>query len=134
MLLGLTADPALGALKYGVFSILGGLRWHASKCSALLRSNEQLCCAAIGGTDRRESIRCDVPLTAIRADDVLDATVCTDDAWEAVHKARPRARLLCRACAQPMHAKLSPIGTRFFAHDRKVPDCPQPEKPLFTAS
>jgi competence protein CoiA len=55
---------------------------------------------------------------------MIDATACTDRDWEAVHKVSPRAPLRCRACAHPMHAKVSPRGTRFFAHDRKVPDCP----------
>lgn len=64
-----------------------------------------------------------MPLTATCADDVIDATACTDTAWDAVYKTRPRALLHCRACEQPMHAKLSPLGTRFFAHDRQVPHC-----------
>lgn len=64
-----------------------------------------------------------MPLTATYASDVIDATACTDTAWDAVYKTRPRALLHCRACEQAMHAKLSSRGTRFFAHDRKVPHC-----------
>jgi hypothetical protein len=65
-----------------------------------------------------------VPLTATCADQVIDATACDDAAWEMIYKVRPRAVLLCRACAQQMHAKVSARATRFFAHDRRVPECP----------
>ncbi|WP_369252116.1 competence protein CoiA family protein [Streptomyces sp. R41] len=40
-----------------------------------------------------------------------------------IHRARPRAPLRCPACAEPMHAKVSPRGLRFFAHDQLNPDC-----------
>ena len=67
-----------------------------------------------------------MPLTALHdgGDEVLDATACSDRHWATVHKVSPRVSLRCRACGHPMHAKVSPRGTRFFAHDRKVPDCP----------
>jgi hypothetical protein len=67
-----------------------------------------------------------MPLTALHGsgDDVIDATACSDRDWAAVHRVSPRAPLRCRACARLMHAKVSPRGTRFFAHDRKVADCP----------
>ena len=65
-----------------------------------------------------------MPLTAEHGGDVVDATACSDAAWAAIYKTRPRALLLCRACAHAMHAKLSPRATRFFAHDRTVADCP----------
>jgi len=68
-----------------------------------------------------------VPLTAQHADaGVLDATVDPlgeDMPWEAIHRARPRAPLTCRECGHRLHAKLSPKGLRFFAHDRAAPDC-----------
>lgn len=68
-----------------------------------------------------------VPLTANHADSgVLDAT--TDPLgegmpWEAIHRARPRAPLTCRECGHGLHAKVSPTGLRFFAHDRSAPAC-----------
>nr|WP_024127722.1 competence protein CoiA family protein [Streptomyces sp. F12]AHE40486.1 Competence coiA family protein [Streptomyces sp. F12] len=45
-------------------------------------------------------------------------------AWEAVDRARPRPALACTHCGRPMHAKVSPRGGRFFAHDRRFPACP----------
>ncbi|MGW8702348.1 competence protein CoiA family protein [Streptomyces eurythermus] len=44
-------------------------------------------------------------------------------AWEAVYRARPRPALACTQCGGPMHAKVSPRGGRFFAHDRRSPAC-----------
>lgn len=68
-----------------------------------------------------------MPLTAQHADaGVLDATVDPlgeGAPWEAIHRARPRAPLTCRECGHGLHAKLSPKGLRFFAHDRAAPTC-----------
>jgi competence protein CoiA len=68
-----------------------------------------------------------VPLTAQHVDaGVLDATadpLGEGVPWEAIHRARPRAPLTCRECGHGLHAKLSPKGLRFFAHDRAAPDC-----------
>jgi len=68
-----------------------------------------------------------VPLTAQHADvGVLDATtdpVGGDLDWSAIHRARPRAPLCCRECGHGLHAKLSPKGLRFFAHDAAAPNC-----------
>jgi competence protein CoiA len=65
-----------------------------------------------------------MPLTAVRPDDtVLDATVCTLEAWNRVHRAAPRADLRCRDCGGRLHAKVSPLGNRFFAHDDRQTDC-----------
>lgn len=57
---------------------------------------------------------------------VLDATVDPlgeGVLWAAIHRARPRAPLACRECGHGLHAKLSPRGLRFFAHDRGAPTC-----------
>lgn len=57
---------------------------------------------------------------------VLDATtdpLVRDLAWSAVHRARPRVPLTCRECGHGLHAKLSPKGLRFFAHDSAAPAC-----------
>ncbi|MFJ8073114.1 competence protein CoiA family protein [Streptomyces sp. NPDC096176] len=40
-----------------------------------------------------------------------------------MHRARPRVALACPECAHPVHAKVSPRGTRFFAHDSAAPTC-----------
>jgi competence protein CoiA len=68
-----------------------------------------------------------VPLTAQHASaGVLDATVDPlgeGVPWEAIHRARPRAPLTCRECGHGLHAKVSPKGLRFFAHDRAAPTC-----------
>ena len=68
-----------------------------------------------------------MPLTAQHAQaGVLDATVDPlgeDMPWEAIHRARPRAPLTCRECGHGLHAKLSPRGLRFFAHNRAAPAC-----------
>jgi hypothetical protein len=65
-----------------------------------------------------------MPLTAALGDELIDATACSDDAWRALHRARPRPTLTCRACSHPMHAKVSTRGLRFFAHDRERANCP----------
>lgn len=68
-----------------------------------------------------------MPLTAQHAAaGVLDATVDPlgeGTPWEAIHRVRPRAPLTCRECGHGLHAKLSPKGLRFFAHDRAAPTC-----------
>ena len=65
-----------------------------------------------------------MPLTA-RLDrvELLYATCISDEAWAAIHDVRPRPNLHCRDCATRMHAKVSPTGLRFFAHDRKAVNC-----------
>ncbi|WP_102922431.1 competence protein CoiA [Streptomyces noursei] len=71
-----------------------------------------------------------MPLTAHLADrGLLDATLpelgCSAAVpWESIYRTRPRATLTCRDCDQPMHAKISHRGARFFAHDRRSPHCP----------
>ncbi|MFI1386328.1 competence protein CoiA family protein [Embleya sp. NPDC020886] len=50
--------------------------------------------------------------------------------WEEVHVARPRAPLTCPACAHGSHAKISPRGLRFFAHDPGAPCCRLAEESL----
>jgi competence protein CoiA len=45
-------------------------------------------------------------------------------AWDLVHKVRPRVALRCRECGHGVHAKISPRGLRYFAHDPgRPPDC-----------
>lgn len=70
-----------------------------------------------------------MPLTAQHPElGLLDAS--TDalregaDVWPQVYKTRPRAPLTCRGCGQGLHAKISPGGLRFFAHDAAQSDCP----------
>ncbi len=66
-----------------------------------------------------------MPLTAIGAhSQLLDSTCCDSDTWAGIHKVHPRAELSCRDCDTPMHAKVSPSGLRFFAHDSLQPGCP----------
>ena len=66
-------------------------------------------------------------MTAQHADvGILDATtdpLGADLPWSAVHRVRPRAPLSCRECGHGLHAKLSPRGLRFFAHDPAAPEC-----------
>lgn len=71
-----------------------------------------------------------MPLTACLGNELLDATV--DDlgltnqgfSWADVYRRRPAAELSCRACSGRMTAKVSKLGTRFFAHHRRPEDCP----------
>lgn len=66
-----------------------------------------------------------MPLTALGADtNLIDATTVSIEAWSTIHRVRPRAILSCRGCGEPMVAKVSSRGMRFFAHDRVSPDCP----------
>jgi hypothetical protein len=68
-----------------------------------------------------------MPLTArLQGHGTLDATLDALGcglAWEAVYRARPRSALACTDCGLSMHAKVSGRGGRFFAHDRRSPDC-----------
>jgi len=65
-----------------------------------------------------------MPLTALVAENLLDATSCTDEEWTQVHRTRPSALLTCRGCGGSMHAKKSRRGLRFFAHDQLQEHCP----------
>jgi len=70
--------------------------------------------------------RC-MPLVARGLGRLLDATM--DDlgvgiSWSGIHRSRPRVLLVCAACAGSMHAKVSPRGLRFFAHDAARKECP----------
>lgn len=66
-----------------------------------------------------------MPLTALNADGhVVDASDVEDATWLQVHRVRPRPALTCRGCSGALHAKVSPAGLRFFAHDRKMSICP----------
>lgn len=69
-----------------------------------------------------------MPLTALLGEVTLDSTL--GDAlgdgvqWEDVHRVRPRPQLTCRGCEGSLHAKRSPAGLKFFAHDTQSSDCP----------
>lgn len=66
-----------------------------------------------------------MPLTAILDGSVpMDATRIDAAGWAGVHDVRPRRDLRCRECGARMHAKSSPAGLRFFAHDRADSACP----------
>lgn len=69
-----------------------------------------------------------MPLTAVHADHGrLDATLNdlgSGIGWEQLHRTRPRPPLRCRSCGSSMHAKVSHLGARFFAHDSAAPSCP----------
>ncbi|MGW0670677.1 competence protein CoiA [Streptomyces sp. NPDC002746] len=43
--------------------------------------------------------------------------------WTAIHRTRPRVVMTCPECVHPLHAKVSPHGLRFFAHDPGSPTC-----------
>ena len=59
-----------------------------------------------------------------RVDATLDDLGC-GWAWAQIHRSRPRVGLACQRCEYPVHAKVSPAGLRFFAHDpQRRQDCP----------
>lgn len=64
-----------------------------------------------------------MPLTANCRENIIDATICSDDEFSRVYRVRPRAPLRCRECGAPVHAKESRYGLRFFAHDPKTSGC-----------
>jgi hypothetical protein len=66
-----------------------------------------------------------MPLACLDDNDgLLDSTALSDADWAGVHRVTPRARLVCRFCETRMQAKVSKGGLRFFAHDRRTPECP----------
>jgi hypothetical protein len=69
-----------------------------------------------------------MPLTAVHPSaGVLDATLTdlgVELAWEVIHRPKVPVGLTCRGCESPLHAKVSPTGLHFFAHNREVSDCP----------
>ncbi|MEU6370858.1 hypothetical protein ABZ876_35365 [Streptomyces sp. NPDC046931] len=72
--------------------------------------------------------------TAVRAErGGLDASLpdlgCGWD-WSAIHRVRPPVPLACRECGHGMHAKVSPLGLRFFAHAPGAPTCTLVEEPM----
>ncbi|MEU5476788.1 competence protein CoiA family protein [Streptomyces mirabilis] len=50
--------------------------------------------------------------------------------WSAIHRVRPPAPLACRECGHGMHAKVSPLGLRFFAHVHGAPTCTLAEESM----
>lgn len=68
-----------------------------------------------------------VPLTCLHPDrGLLDATAADLGVglrWSDLHRAKPRAALTCRACGGAMAAKVSKLGTPFFAHVRRPDEC-----------
>lgn len=64
-----------------------------------------------------------MPLTAVCGDDVIDATIYSDDEFLRVLRVRPPALLHCRECGSFVHAKVSKYGLRFFIHARQQSDC-----------
>jgi hypothetical protein len=68
-----------------------------------------------------------MPLVAQGLGGLIDATRADLDlgvSWQSIHRVRPRVTLGCPACGGSMHAKVSPRGLRFFAHDAACRDCP----------
>ncbi|MFC4065058.1 competence protein CoiA family protein [Actinoplanes subglobosus] len=68
-----------------------------------------------------------MPLVALGLGGLIDATradLGVGVAWESIYRVRPRVALNCDACGESMHAKVSTLGLRFFAHDAARPDCP----------
>jgi competence protein CoiA len=57
-----------------------------------------------------------------RVDATLPDLGC-GQSWEVVHRARPRVAIDCPQCGHGLHAKVSPLGLRFFAHDPNAPQC-----------
>lgn len=67
-----------------------------------------------------------MPLVAQGPAGLIDATLADSGsaAWKEIYRARPRVQLTCPACGGCMHAKVSPRGLRFFAHDASRRVCP----------
>ncbi|MEU8001822.1 hypothetical protein AB0B66_11720 [Catellatospora sp. NPDC049111] len=68
-----------------------------------------------------------MPLVALGLGGSLDATQADlgrGVSWHDVYRVRPRAELTCPACSGAVHAKVSRLGLRFFAHDSAGRPCP----------
>ncbi|WP_157411502.1 hypothetical protein [Actinoplanes rectilineatus] len=68
-----------------------------------------------------------MPLVARGFGGLIDATLAdlgVGASWQSIHRVRPRVPLTCAACGASMHAKVSPRGLRFFAHDAAREQCP----------
>ncbi|MCX4597205.1 competence protein CoiA family protein [Streptomyces sp. NBC_01549] len=50
--------------------------------------------------------------------------------WAAIHRVRPPAPLACPECGHGMHAKVSSLGLRFFAHTPGAPTCALAEESM----
>lgn len=50
--------------------------------------------------------------------------------WGAVHRVRPPAPLICPECGHGMHAKVSRLGLRYFAHSPGSPTCTLAEESM----
>lgn len=50
--------------------------------------------------------------------------------WSAIHRVQPSAPLECQECGHGMHAKVSPLGLRFFAHAPGAPTCTLAEESM----
>lgn len=65
-----------------------------------------------------------MPLTALGAQgQVIDSTEKDDEVWVLIHRVKPPAVLTCRECGTEMSAKVSKLGTRFFAHHPSDVEC-----------
>jgi hypothetical protein len=69
-------------------------------------------------------MREDLPQTAENDGNEIDATTCSDQIWSAIHCCTPPVKVKCRECGQPMTAKNSKLGNRFFSHVVERPECP----------
>ncbi|GIH20704.1 competence protein CoiA family protein [Rugosimonospora africana] len=68
-----------------------------------------------------------MPLVAEGLGGLIDATLPDlglGASWQDIYRMRPRVPLVCQACRGSLHAKVSPRGLRFFAHDAARRDCP----------
>ncbi|MEN2424364.1 competence protein CoiA family protein [Streptomyces rimosus] len=50
--------------------------------------------------------------------------------WTAIHRVRPPVPLTCPECGHGMHAKVSSLGLRFFAHTPGAPTCTLAEESM----
>ncbi|MEV8034664.1 competence protein CoiA [Streptomyces sp. NPDC086182] len=50
--------------------------------------------------------------------------------WDAIHRVRPPAPLACPECSHGMHANVSSLGLRFFAHVPGAPACTLAEESM----